>query len=222
MAAASNEAATVVRVADAVETEGANDPMQLAMLERAFQLRAARRLAVEGVRFADPARFDQRGTVSVGHDVEIDADVILEGEVAARGQRADRSVLPDPQRAAGHRYGGACALRYRWRGQPRRLLDRPFARLRPGTELSEGVHVGNFVETKKARLGKGSKANHLSYLGDAEIGVGVNIGAGTITCNYDGVNKFATRIDDGAFIGSTRRWWRRSASARTRPSAPVR
>jgi bifunctional UDP-N-acetylglucosamine pyrophosphorylase/glucosamine-1-phosphate N-acetyltransferase len=78
----------------------------------------------------------------------------------------------------------------------------PFARLRPGTELAEGVHIGNFVETKKARLGRGSKANHLTYLGDADIGAGVNVGAGTITCNYDGVNKFVTRIEDGAFIGS--------------------
>ncbi len=202
MAAASNEAATVVRVADAVETEGANDPMQLAMLERAFQLRAARRLAVEGVRFADPARFDQRGTVTVGHDVEIDADVILEGEVQLgdyvrigpfcriRNSRlAAGTVVQAHCDIDGVVSHGACSIG-------------PFARLRPGTELSEGVHVGNFVETKKARLGKGSKANHLSYLGDAEIGVGVNIGAGTITCNYDGVNKFATRIDDGAFIGS--------------------
>ena len=202
MAAAADEAATVVRVADAMETEGANDPMQLAALERAFQWRAARRLATEGVRFADPARFDQRGTVAVGRDVEIDVDVILEGDVRLgdnvrigpfcrirNAQLAAGTVVHGHCDIDGAISHGACTIG-------------PFARLRPGTELAEGVHVGNFVETKKSRLGKGSKANHLSYLGDAEIGAGVNIGAGTITCNYDGVNKFNTHIDDGAFIGS--------------------
>ena len=202
MAAAAKQAAVVVRVVDAVETEGANDPWQLAMLERAFQLRAARNLALDGVRFADPARFDQRGTVTVGQGVEIDVDVILEGEVSlGDGVRIGPFCrLRNAQLAAGtvvHAHcdidgvvsHGACSIG-------------PFARLRPGTDLADGVHVGNFVETKKARLGKGSKANHLTYLGDAEIGAGVNIGAGTITCNYDGVNKFQTQIGDGAFIGS--------------------
>ena len=202
MAAAAQQAAAVVRVADAVETEGANDPWQLATLERAFQLRAARSLAVEGVRFSDPARFDQRGTVTVGHDVEIDIDVILEGDVRLgdnvrigpfcrikNAQLATDTVVHAHCDIDGVVSHGACTIG-------------PFARLRPGTELAEGVHIGNFVETKKARLGKGSKANHLTYLGDAEIGSGVNIGAGTITCNYDGVNKFSTHIGDGAFIGS--------------------
>jgi bifunctional UDP-N-acetylglucosamine pyrophosphorylase/glucosamine-1-phosphate N-acetyltransferase len=202
MAAAEQKAATIVRVADSVETEGANDGWQLATLERAFQRRAARRLALEGVRFADPSRFDLRGTVSVGRDVEIDVDVILEGDV---------------QLGDGVRIGPFCRIRNSRLGAGTTVhahcdIDGaiahgagtigPYARLRPGTELADGVHVGNFVETKKARLGKGSKANHLSYLGDAEIGAGVNIGAGTITCNYDGVNKFTTRIGDGAFIGS--------------------
>jgi bifunctional UDP-N-acetylglucosamine pyrophosphorylase/glucosamine-1-phosphate N-acetyltransferase len=202
MAAAAGQAAAVVRVADAVETEGANDAWQLASLERAYQLRAARRLALEGVRFADPARFDQRGTVAVGRDVRIDVDVILDGEVQLgddvsigpfcriRNSRlAAGTVVQAHCDLDGVVSAGACTIG-------------PFARLRPGTELAEGVHIGNFVETKKARLGAGSKANHLSYLGDAEIGSKVNIGAGTITCNYDGVNKSVTRIADGAFIGS--------------------
>ena len=192
----------MVVVEDAGETEGANDPWQLAMLERAYQLRAARRLAMEGVRFADPARFDVRGALTVGRDVEIDVNVLLEGDVhlgdnvriGAFCRLKDVRLAPgtvvnahcDIDGVVTH---GACVIG-------------PFARLRPGTELEEGVHIGNFVETKKARLGKGSKANHLSYLGDAVIGAAVNIGAGTITCNYDGVNKSVTRIEDGAFIGS--------------------
>jgi bifunctional UDP-N-acetylglucosamine pyrophosphorylase/glucosamine-1-phosphate N-acetyltransferase len=202
MAAAANQAATVMCVADAMETEGANDPWQLAMLERAYQLRAARGLAAEGVRFADPARFDLRGTVTVGLGVEIDVDVILEGEIVlgdnvrigpfcrlSNARLAAGTIVHAHCDIDGTISHGACIIG-------------PFARLRPGTELADGVHVGNFVETKKARIGKGSKANHLSYLGDAEIGSGVNIGAGTITCNYDGVNKFSTNIGDGAFIGS--------------------
>jgi bifunctional UDP-N-acetylglucosamine pyrophosphorylase/glucosamine-1-phosphate N-acetyltransferase len=202
MAAAAGQAAAVVRVADAVETEGANDAWQLASLERAYQLRAARRLALEGVRFADPARFDQRGTVAVGRDVRIDVDVILEGEVQLGD---DVSIGPfcrirNSRLAAGTVVQAHCDLDGVVSAGA--CIIGPFARLRPGTELAEGVHIGNFVETKKARLGAGSKANHLSYLGDAEIGSKVNIGAGTITCNYDGVNKSVTRIADGAFIGS--------------------
>ena len=202
MAAAEGEAADVVRVADPIETEGANDAWQLATLERAYQLREARKLALLGVRFADPARVEIRGTVTVGEDVEIDVDVIFEGEV---------------ELGSGTRIGPFCRIRNTWLGASttvhahcdidgaiagRGCTIGPYARLRPGTELADDVHIGNFVETKKARLGKGSKANHLSYLGDAQIGSRVNIGAGTITCNYDGVNKFTTTIGDGAFIGS--------------------
>ena len=202
MAAQAGQAAAVTRVADAIETEGANDAWQLASLERAFQLRAARQLTLEGVRLADPGRFDQRGSVSVGRDVEIDVDVILEGTVQlGDGVRIGPFCrIKNAQLAAGtvvHAHCdidgvvslGACTIG-------------PYARLRPGTELAEGVHIGNFVETKMSRIGAGSKANHLAYLGDAEVGTGVNIGAGTITCNYDGVNKFTTRIGDRAFIGS--------------------
>jgi len=195
-------AAEMVHVQDPIEVEGANDPWQLAQLERAFQRRAARALCVQGARLADPARFDQRGDVRVGHDVEIDVDVVLEGKV----------VLGD-----GVRIGPFCRLKDVTLGAGTEVrahcdLDGvvvegaaqigPYSRLRPGTVLADGVHVGNFVETKNARIGVTSKANHLTYLGDVVIGAGVNVGAGTITCNYDGVNKFRTTIEDGAFIGS--------------------
>ncbi len=203
-AAAAHEfaAAEIVTIADPVEAEGANDPWQLAQLERAYQTRQARALCAAGARLADPARIDVRGSVSVGRDVEIDVDVVFEGEV----------TLGD-----GVRIGPFCRIRDSVIGAGTEVRAHcdieganvdgaaqigPFARLRPGTVLADGVHIGNFVETKKTVLGTGSKANHLTYLGDAVVGAGVNIGAGTITCNYDGANKFVTTIEDGAFIGS--------------------
>jgi bifunctional UDP-N-acetylglucosamine pyrophosphorylase/glucosamine-1-phosphate N-acetyltransferase len=201
-AAAEFTPAEIVIVGEAMETEGANDPWQLAQLERAFQLRAVRALCAQGVRFADPARVDIRGTVVAGRDVEIDVDVVLEGEVQLGD---DVHVGPfcrlrDVALAAGTRVRAHCDLEgVRSEGA---ALVGPFARLRPGTVLADGVHIGNFVEAKNAKLGPGSKANHLSYLGDAVIGSKVNVGAGTITCNYDGVNKSTTTIGDGAFIGS--------------------
>ncbi|MCW5568290.1 MAG: bifunctional UDP-N-acetylglucosamine diphosphorylase/glucosamine-1-phosphate N-acetyltransferase GlmU [Dokdonella sp.] len=202
MAAADFTAAQIVQVEDPQETEGANDPWQLARLERAFQLRAVRALCVQGARFADPARVDVRGEVVVGHDVEIDVDVVFEGRVAlGDGVRIGPFTrLKDVELAAGSEVRAHCDLEgARAEGA---VVIGPFARLRPGTVLADGVHVGNFVEAKNARLGAGSKANHLTYLGDAVIGSKVNIGAGTITCNYDGVNKSTTTIGDGAFIGS--------------------
>ncbi len=194
--------ADMVGVADPQEAEGANDPWQLAQLERAYQLRAAKALCLQGAHMADPARVDQRGTVKVGLDVRIDVDVVFEGEV----ELGDGVVigpftrLRDVKLAAGTVVRAHCDLE----GVVAEgaVQIGPYARLRPGTVLADGVHVGNFVETKKARLGVGSKANHLTYLGDADIGAGVNVGAGTITCNYDGVNKWVTKIGDGAFIGS--------------------
>ncbi|MGH8499988.1 MAG: bifunctional UDP-N-acetylglucosamine diphosphorylase/glucosamine-1-phosphate N-acetyltransferase GlmU, partial [Methylococcales bacterium] len=194
------QAATVVRVGDVIETEGANDPWQLMQLERAYQTRSAKKLAVQGVRLIDAARFDLRGELTVGHDVEIDVNVIIEGKVSLGN---------------GVRIGPFCRLKNVSLDDGVQVLPHcdlegvvaaanctigPFARLRPGTELAEAVNIGNFVETKKAKLGKGSKANHLSYLGDALIGEKVNIGAGTITCNYDGVNKSITTIEDGVFV----------------------
>jgi len=202
MAEAEFAAAEIVLVTEAVECEGANDAWQLAQRERAFQRRAVRALCVEGVRFADPARVDVRGTVRVGRDVEIDVDVILEGEVVLGDdvRIGPFCRLKDVALAAGTQVRAHCDLEgARSEGA---VAIGPFARLRPGTVLADGVHIGNFVETKNARLGAGSKANHLSYLGDAAVGSRVNIGAGTITCNYDGVNKSTTTIGDGAFIGS--------------------
>ncbi len=202
MAAAEKMPAAIATCSDPIEVEGANDLWQLARLERAFQLRAAKTLALAGVRFADPSRFEQRGTVFTGLGVSIDVDVILEGEV----------VLGD-----GVQIGPFCKLRNVSVGDNTEIrahcdidgaqighhcMIGPYARLRPGTELAEGAHIGNFVETKMARLGKDSKANHLTYLGDAQIGDRVNIGAGTISCNYDGVNKHLTCIENDAFIGS--------------------
>ena len=202
MAAEEGRGALSVECADPVEAAGANDPVQLAELEAAYRRRAAHALLRDGVRMADPARVDVRGTVEAGRDVELDVDVILEGRVVLGDDVRIGAFtrLKDVRLAAGTVLHSHCDLDGIVTHGP--CTIGPFARLRPGTELAAGVHVGNFVEIKKTRIGEGSKANHLSYLGDTEIGRGVNVGAGTITCNYDGVNKFVTRIGDGAFIGS--------------------
>ena len=202
MANEARQPALSVECADPVEASGANDAVQLATLEAEYRQRAARALQLAGVRLADPARFDVRGQVTAGRDVELDIDVILEGEVNLGDEvRVGPFVrLKDVRLAAGTVVQAHCDLEGVVTHGP--CTIGPFARLRPGTELDAGVHVGNFVETKQTRIGEGSKANHLSYLGDTVIGRGVNVGAGTITCNYDGVNKFPTCIEDGAFIGS--------------------
>jgi bifunctional UDP-N-acetylglucosamine pyrophosphorylase/glucosamine-1-phosphate N-acetyltransferase len=201
-AAEAGEPAACVRLADAREAMGANDPWQLAALEAILRERRARELAAMGVRLADPARFDQRGTITAGRDVEIDVDVIFEGKVKlGDGVRIGPFCrLRDVELEAGTVVHAHCDLEGVRSAEG--CTIGPFARLRPGSELAAGAHVGNFVETKKASLGAGSKANHLTYLGDTEVGAGVNIGAGTITCNYDGVNKHRTTIGDDAFIGS--------------------
>ena len=202
MAADEFTAAEIVIVDDPLETEGANDPWQLAQLERAYQQRAARALCIAGARLADPTRIDIRGTVTVGRDVEIDVDVVLAGTVElGDGVRIGPFCrLHDVRLAAGTQVHAHCDLDGAITEGAVQIG--PYARLRPGTVLADGACIGNFVEIKNARLGVGSKANHLSYLGDAIIGAGVNVGAGTITCNYDGVNKSTTTIGDGAFIGS--------------------
>ena len=201
-AAAEYRQAEIVMVAEAIEAEGANDPWQLAQLERAFQQRAVRALCAQGVRFADPSRVDIRGSVRAGSDVEVDVDVVFEGEVVLGDnvRIGPFCRLRDVSLAAGTVVRAHCDLEGA-RSEGAATIG-PFARLRPGTVLADGVHVGNFVEAKNAVMGPGSKANHLTYLGDAAIGSKVNIGAGTITCNYDGVNKSKTTIGDGAFIGS--------------------
>ncbi len=194
--------AEIVAVEDPVETEGANDSWQLAQLERAFQLRAVRALCVAGARFADVHRIDVRGEVIVGRDVEIDVNVIFEGRVVlGDGARIGPFCrLKNVELAAGTEVRAHCDIE--GAKTDGAAIIGPFARLRPGTVLAHGVHIGNFVEIKNTTIAIGSKANHLTYLGDAVIGAGVNVGAGTITCNYDGANKFTTMIEDGAFIGS--------------------
>lgn len=201
-AAAEYTPADMAFVVDAQEAEGANDPWQLSQLERAWQLREARALCAQGARVLDPARLDIRGTVRVGRDVQIDVNVILEGEVELGDGVSIGAFtrLKDVKLAAGTVVKPHCDLEGVVSEGAADIG--PFSRLRPGTVLAEGSHVGNFVETKKVRLGTGSKANHLTYLGDAVIGSKVNIGAGTITCNYDGVNKSQTTIGDNAFVGS--------------------
>ena len=184
------------------EVFGANDPWQLASLERQYQRLRATELATLGVRFADPVRFDVRGKVAVGRDVEIDVDVILEGDVHLGDEVTigPFTRIANSRLAAGTVVRAHCDLDGVITHGP--CVIGPFARLRPGSELGAGTRVGNFVEIKNTQLGAGSKINHLSYVGDAEIGSNANIGAGTITCNYDGVNKHRTTIGDGAFIGS--------------------
>ncbi|SDG14068.1 bifunctional UDP-N-acetylglucosamine diphosphorylase/glucosamine-1-phosphate N-acetyltransferase GlmU [Dyella sp. 333MFSha] len=201
MAAAEGAPAACVDC-DPVEASGANDPWQLAGLETLYRERAARELALAGVRLADPARLDVRGSVSAGRDVEVDVNVIFEGEVVLGDDvrigpftRVRNATL-----AAGTVVLAHCDLDGVVTHGP--CTIGPFARLRPGTDLAAGVHIGNFVETKNAVIAEGSKANHLSYLGDTVIGSKVNIGAGTITCNYDGVNKSRTTIEDRVFVGS--------------------
>ena len=202
MAAAEGAGAVACHCLEPLEAEGANDAWQLAQLERRFQLRQARALCEAGVRLADPSRLDIRGQVKAGRDVEIDANVVLEGEVElGDGVRIGPFCrLRNVHLAAGTRVHAHCDLDGAVSAGA--AVIGPFARLRPGTELAAGVHVGNFVEIKAAQLGAGAKANHLAYLGDARIGQRVNIGAGTITCNYDGANKSQTHIGDDAFIGS--------------------
>jgi len=191
-----------VQADDERDTRGVNDRVQLAEVERIVQRRQAEALMRQGVTLADPARFDLRGTLHCGRDVSIDVGCVFEGEV----------TLGDDVVIGAHCVLRNVALAEGVKVAPFSHLDGanvgaqavigPYARLRPGAKLAERVHVGNFVEIKASTLGAGSKANHLSYLGDAEIGANVNIGAGTITCNYDGVNKYKTTIGDDAFIGS--------------------
>ena len=184
------------------QTQGVNDRVQLAELERWYQLQQASQLLRDGVQLADPARFDLRGELTTGQDIYIDINAIIEGTVHLED---GVHIGPNCHIKDAHIGVGTVVL-------ANSVIDQakiakhcnigPFARLRPGTVLEDGAKVGNFVETKKTTLGKGSKANHFTYLGDTVVGQNANIGAGTITCNYDGVNKFQTIIEDGAFIGS--------------------
>ena len=202
MAAAEGVRVVTAQPADPVEVEGVNNRLQMARLERAHQLATAERLMTEGVALIDPSRLDVRGSLRCGHDVEIDVGCVFEGEV---------------ELGEGVRIGPHCVIRDSHIGaesviEPHSVIEGaviagratigPFARLRPGSRLAVGTKVGNFVETKNVEVGEGSKINHLSYVGDARLGRDVNVGAGTITCNYDGAHKHRTEIGDGAFIGS--------------------
>lgn len=186
----------------AIEVEGVNNKLQLAQLERAFQLQKAHDLMVQGATLFDPARLDIRGDLQIGQDVEIDINVIIKGNVVLGNNVkiganciltnctiGDNTEIKPNSMVESSTVGNACSVG-------------PFARLRPASVMHDDSHVGNFVEMKKVELGQGSKAGHLTYLGDSVIGSNVNIGAGTITCNYDGANKHLTEIGDDAFIGS--------------------
>jgi bifunctional UDP-N-acetylglucosamine pyrophosphorylase/glucosamine-1-phosphate N-acetyltransferase len=191
-----------VRVDDPWEVAGVNSKQELAALERTVQRRHAERLLESGVTLADPARIDVRGTLQCGRDVFIDVNCLFEGRVIlGDGVRVGANcILREVAVSAGTEVHAFSQLEQASVGARCRIG--PYARLRPGTELADEVHIGNFVEVKASRLGKGSKANHLAYVGDSEVGTGVNIGAGTITCNYDGVSKHRTIIEDDCFIGS--------------------
>lgn len=186
----------------AFEVEGVNDRVQLAALEREFQAFQAKSLMQQGVHLIDPSRFDLRGDLTVGKDVRIDINVIIEGDVTLGGnvEIGAGCVIKNTTIAAGTKVQPYSVFENAVVGE--NVQIGPFARLRPGAKLANEVHIGNFVEVKNSSVGVGSKANHFTYLGDAEIGAGSNIGAGTITCNYDGANKFKTVIGDAAFIGS--------------------
>ncbi|MFM2475672.1 bifunctional UDP-N-acetylglucosamine diphosphorylase/glucosamine-1-phosphate N-acetyltransferase GlmU [Celerinatantimonas sp. MCCC 1A17872] len=204
IALAVNEGRSIgyVEALSANEVAGVNSRVQQAALERAYQLKLANKLLTFGVSLADPARFDLRGSLEHGSDCFIDVNCVFQGKVVLGNDVSigANCVLSDCE------IGDGCEIK------PNTVIEGailekgssagPFARMRPGAKLAEDAHIGNFVEMKKASLGKGSKCGHLTYLGDAQIGANVNIGAGTITCNYDGVNKFKTVIEDGAFIGS--------------------
>ena len=202
MAVAQGIEVSTTQPAHAWEVMGINSKVQLAELERIWQQEQARRLLTQGVTLADPARLDIRGKLVCGRDVEIDVGCIFEGEVhlANKVKVGAYTVIKNSRVEAGTHIapyshidsaeiGANCSIG-------------PYARLRPGTKLHQDVHIGNFVEIKNSEIAKGSKANHLSYIGDSTVGSRVNVGAGTITCNYDGVNKHRTIIEDDVFIGS--------------------
>ena len=205
-AVADGQSVVAHRIDDAVQVAGVNSPVQLAELERAFQMRGARQLMEQGVRLADPARLDVRGELVCGADVEIDVNVVFEGRVTlgdgvrvgpncviARAEIAAGAVIHAFTHIDGEKLGVGVG--------PGSLVG-PFARLRPGARLGAEVHIGNFVEVKNASMADGAKANHLTYLGDATVGERVNVGAGTITANYDGANKHRTVIEADVHIGS--------------------
>ncbi|MEY3474760.1 MAG: UDP-N-acetylglucosamine diphosphorylase/glucosamine-phosphate N-acetyltransferase, partial [Pseudomonadota bacterium] len=205
-AVADDETVVAVRTDDRLQVEGVNSPVQLAELERAYQKRMAQRLMEQGVRLADPARIDVRGTLECAQDVEIDVNCIFEGCVTlGEGVRIGANcVIRNARIEAGaviHPFTHIDGEKLGVTVGPGALVG-PYARLRPGAQLGAEVHVGNFVEIKNSTLAAGAKANHLAYLGDATVGERVNYGAGSITANYDGANKHRTVIEDDVHVGS--------------------
>ncbi len=184
------------------ETTGVNSKAQLAELERIYQFEVADMLMEKGVTLSDPSRIDVRGRLTFGRDVAIDINCVFEGDVTLGDgvTIGPQCVLKNVRVAAGTRIEAFCHFEDAVIGANCRLG--PYARIRPGSKLAEGVHIGNFTEVKNSDIGAGSKANHLSYIGDSTVGRNVNVGAGTITCNYDGANKHRTVIEDDVFIGS--------------------
>jgi bifunctional UDP-N-acetylglucosamine pyrophosphorylase/glucosamine-1-phosphate N-acetyltransferase len=202
MAVAQGVAVHTVQPDNSWEVDGINSKSQLAVLERTWQGVEAHRLLAHGVTLADPARIDVRGTLTCGRDVEIDVGCIFEGVVslADNVRVGPYTIIRNANIAQGSQIAAYSHIDSSDVGANCHIG--PYARLRPGSQLHDDAHVGNFVEIKNSEIGRGSKANHLSYIGDSTVGSRVNIGAGTITCNYDGANKFRTIIEDDAFIGS--------------------
>ena len=201
-AVADNVSVSVVSSPTELEVTGINNRLQQMQVERAFQLQQAEGFLAEGLALADAARFDVRGALSFGMDCVIDINCVFEGKVVLGNHVTIESncVIKNCEIGDGTHIKANSVLDDSVIGTACDIG--PYARVRPGTRLMDSSKIGNFVETKKALIGKGSKINHLSYVGDAEVGEQVNIGAGTITCNYDGVNKHKTQIEDGVFVGS--------------------
>ena len=193
---------TAIMTDDPTEVLGVNDHLQLAQVEAEYRGRRARALMQAGATLVDPARLDVRGEVTIGCDVVLDVNVVLQGPVhlADRVRIGPNCVIDNVSIGPDTILHANCVLQNARIGA--RCEIGPFTRVRPATQLADGVHLGNFVEVKNSVIGPGSKANHLAYVGDSEVGSAVNVGAGTITCNYDGANKWRTEIGDGAFIGS--------------------
>jgi bifunctional UDP-N-acetylglucosamine pyrophosphorylase/glucosamine-1-phosphate N-acetyltransferase len=202
IAARRGELVSAVVCEDANEVNGINNQQQLALVETLYRQRAANVLMDQGVKLFDPMRIDVRGELTVGRDVEIDINCIFEGDVTLGDnvRIGANCVIRNTRIDVGSKILPMTSIEDAIIG--RNVSIGPFARMRPGSKCDDDVKIGNFVETKKAHIGQGSKLSHLSYIGDTEMGRGVNIGAGTITCNYDGVNKFKTIIEDGVFVGA--------------------
>ena len=202
IAVASGGRVNAVVCEDPDEVNGINNQQQLALVESIYRARMAEALMIQGCKLCDPARIDVRGELSVGRDVEIDVNCVFEGQVSLGDnvRIGANCVIRDSDIGAGSEIKPMTSIEEAAIGK--RVTIGPFARIRPGSDFADDVRIGNFVETKQARIDQGSKVNHLSYVGDTEMGSGVNIGAGTITCNYDGANKHKTIIEDGVFVGS--------------------